>query len=117
MRRLLVLLSMALISLIVPPPASADNNFVLISETSHRGLDGVFLNDELATALKPEERLGNLVYTSPKSGRSWIIDIALVDEVIAMSNGYEVAKPLDKTKRIQNAKRYLVLEIRLQKLG
>ena len=99
MRRLLVLLSMALILLIVPAPANADNNFVLLSEPSHRGLDNVFFNDELATALKPEGRLGNLVYASPKSGRSWIIDIALVDEVIAMSNGYEVAKPLDKTKK------------------
>ena len=99
MRRLLVLLPMALILLIVPAPANAENNYVLLSEPSHRGLDNVFFNDELATALKPEGRLGNLVYASPKSGRSWIIDIALVDEVIAMSNGYEVAKPLDKTKK------------------
>ena len=100
MKRILTSISLALVALMVAPPVSATpSSYVLISEPSHRGLDGVFFNDELATALKPEERLGNLVYAGPKANRSWVIDIALVDEVIAMSNGYEVAQPLDKTKK------------------
>jgi len=104
MKRVLVSISIALITLLTTPPANAESSsFVLLSEPSHRGLDGVFFDDELATALKPQERLGALVYAGPKVSRSWIVDTALLDEVIAMIDGYEVAQPLDKSKK--NSKR------------
>lgn len=107
MKRLLFLVSLAFFALMVTPPVFAESsNVVLLSEPSHHGLDGVFFNDELTTALKPQGRLGKLVYVGPKFGRSWIIDVALIDEVIAMSDGYKVAQPLDKSKK--NAKREIL---------
>jgi hypothetical protein len=63
---------------------------LLITEPTHRLLDGKFINDELAAKLLPSGELGKLVFSSANFGKSWIIDPATLAEIIAMSNGYGV---------------------------
>ncbi len=75
----------------LPQSASAAIRTVELVERPHQLLDGRFIDDELATLLSPEGRLGSLVYTPIITETRWIIDAALLDEVADMADGYELA--------------------------
>ncbi len=68
---------------------------VELIERPHQLLDGRFIDDDLATLLTPEGRLGSLVYTPTVAESRWIIDAALLDEVADMADGYELANEED----------------------
>jgi hypothetical protein len=91
MKRLGVILALLTISLIVlpaMPTASAAVSTIVLSEPTHRQLDGKFVDDDLAASLLPTGRLGNLVFGSLPTKRSWQIDAELIEEVTSMASGY-----------------------------
>ena len=89
MKKIWVLIAALLIPLTLSPAASAVQE-VVISEPTHRLSDGVFFDDLLAIKLSPTGSLGILVYSNSKSVRTWLIDPATIEEILAMSNGYGV---------------------------
>jgi len=76
-------------SVFITPNAQAVQE-IIISETTHRLSDGVFVDDELALKLAPNGELGLLVYTLSRNLRSWQVDPATISEIVAMSNGYGI---------------------------
>ena len=89
---MLLLLS---IGIYLPQSASAVIRTVELVERPHQLLDGRFIDDELATLLSPDGRLGSLVYTPTVVKTRWFIDAALLDEVADMADGYELANKED----------------------
>jgi hypothetical protein len=69
---------------------TAANSTITLFEPTHRVLDGRFIDDDLATLLDFNGRLGSLIFQPPRGQRIWLIDAALVEEVIAMSRGYSL---------------------------
>lgn len=78
-----------------PQSAVAAVRNIELVEKPHQLLDGKFIDDELATLLSPEGRLGSLVYTPAVTRTRWFIDAALLDEVADMADGYELANKKD----------------------
>ena len=92
MKKFLVFtLLLLFLGIYLPQSASAAIRTVELVERPHQLLDGRFIDDELATLLSPEGRLGSLVYTPIITETRWIIDAALLDEVADMADGYELA--------------------------
>ena len=79
----------------LPQSAVAAVRSIELIERPHQLLDGRFIDDELATLLTPEGRLGSLVYTPAVTQSRWFIDAALLDEVADMADGYELANEED----------------------
>jgi hypothetical protein len=77
-----------LIALIAPlPQASAATPVIRVIDIPHRNFDGTFRDNELATTLTPNGRLGKALFTS-NAAATWVIDAYLVDEVKDMADGY-----------------------------
>ena len=90
MKKLIALLIMFLVVLPLSP-AQAANSIVRITSMAHQTFTGEFRNDDLVQKLTPSGSLGELIYTPQVNNKTWVIDAALVDEVIAMSGGYLLA--------------------------
>ncbi len=90
MKRLVALLTMILIVLPLSP-AKAAGSIVRITSMAHQTFTGEFRNDDLAQELTPSGALGLLVYTPLSNNKTWVIDAALIDEVIAMTGDYTLA--------------------------
>ncbi len=89
MKRLFLIL---LFSVIASPPANAINESVIrITGTQYQNFNGEFRNNSLLQDLTPSGRLGQLVFSPIRSGLTWVIDPALVDEVIAMTGEYKIS--------------------------
>jgi hypothetical protein len=72
-------------------PAKAADSIVRITSMAHQTFTGEFRNDDLAQELTPSGALGLLVYTPRSNNKIWVIDAALIDEVIAMTGDYTLA--------------------------
>ena len=72
-------------------PATADITIVRITSGLHQNFTGDFRNDDLAQELTPSGKLGQLVFVPKNMSRIWVIDPALIDEVVAMSGSYKLA--------------------------
>jgi hypothetical protein len=72
-------------------PAQAANSIVRITSMAHQTFTGEFRNDDLVQELTPSGALGVLIYTPRVNNKTWVIDAALVDEVIAMTGDYKLA--------------------------
>lgn len=90
MKKLVLLLTMLLVVLPLSP-AKAAESVVRITSKAHQTFTGEFRNDNLAQELTPSGALGQLVYTPRSNNKTWVIDAALIDEVIAMSGDYILA--------------------------
>ncbi|MFM9150716.1 MAG: DUF6049 family protein [Candidatus Planktophila sp.] len=90
-----ILPTLILISFALPSSAQAIGQKIELVERPHQLLDGKFIDDELATLLAPEGRLGSLVYTPNIAKTHWYIDAALIDEVIDMADGYDLVSKED----------------------
>jgi hypothetical protein len=71
-------------------PASAATPVIRITDRPHTGIDGKFLDNELAISLLPDGKLGKLVSSFSNAPKTWVIDSALVAEVTDMADGYSV---------------------------
>ena len=90
MKKLIALLVMLLV-LLPLSPATAAGSIVRITSMAHQTFTGEFRNDDLAQELTPSGALGQLVYTPRSNNKTWVIDAALIDEVIAMTGDYTLA--------------------------
>ncbi|CAN2229955.1 hypothetical protein MCEMRE191_01452 [Candidatus Nanopelagicaceae bacterium] len=90
MKRFIAFL-VALLVVLPLSPATAADRVVRITSFAHQTFSGEFRNDDLAQELTPSGRLGTLVFTPKVSNTTWVIDAALVDEVIAMTGDYKLA--------------------------
>ena len=90
MKKLVALLIVLLVVLPLSPARGADS-IVRITSMAHQTFTGEFRNDDLAQELTPSGVLGQLVYTPRTNNKTWVIDAALVDEVIAMTGDYKLA--------------------------
>ena len=90
MIKVLTFLITILVSNVFIAPSAQAAQEIIISETTHRLSDGVFVDDELALKLAPNGELGLLVYTLSRNLRSWQVDPATISEIVAMSNGYGI---------------------------
>lgn len=77
--------------LLMMPQASAANTVIRITGPIHQTFTGEFRNDDLAQSLTPSGDLGLRVFQPIAKNRTWVIDAALIDEVIAMSGEYTLA--------------------------
>jgi len=73
------------------PQATAANTVIRITGPIHQTFTGEFRNDDLAQSLTPSGDLGLKVFQPIAKNRTWVIDAALIDEVIAMSGEYTLA--------------------------
>jgi len=70
---------------IFPTVSQAAEKKIILLDAPHSDLLGISLNKELSASLLPTGRLGQLVYTPVPTPRTWLIDAALIDEVMAMA--------------------------------
>lgn len=88
MKRVLIF---AFVLLFITPFQSAHaTSQVIISEPTHRLINGKFLNDSLSAKLMPNGALGSLIFQNTNLSRNWLVDPATIEEITAMSNGYGV---------------------------
>lgn len=90
MKKLALALITTLISLIMPQ-ATAANSVVRITAPIHQTYSGEFRNDNLVEKLTPSGQLGQLVFRPIEKNRTWVIDPALVDEILTMTTTYKLA--------------------------
>ena len=90
MKKLIIFIALFLIVLPLSPAQAADS-IVRITSMAHQTFTGEFRNDDLAQELTPSGELGLLVYTPRVNNKTWVIDPALIDEIIAMSGDYTLA--------------------------
>ena len=91
MKKILTFFFSTVLILIPLHLASAEGQVVQITSSPHQDFSGVFQNDNLSQELTPSGRLGLLVFVPLASQKTWLIDPALIDEVVAMSNSYSLA--------------------------
>jgi len=73
------------------PNAFAASTIIKITSTVHQNFTGEFRNDVLSEELLPGGKLGRLIFGPINKSRTWVIDAALIDEVIAMTGEYKLA--------------------------
>lgn len=77
--------------LLMLPQASAANTVIRITAPIHQTYSGEFRNDDLVEKLTPSGQLGQLIFRPVEKYRTWVIDPALVDEILAMTTTYKLA--------------------------
>lgn len=77
--------------LMMMPQATAANQVIRITAPLYQTFSGEFRNDGLAQLLTPSGELGLKVFQPVAKNRTWVIDAALIDQVIVMSNDYTLA--------------------------
>jgi hypothetical protein len=87
----LALLVISTFLLLMMPQTSAANTVIRITGPIHQTFTGEFRNDDLAQSLTPSGDLGLKVFQPIAKNRTWVIDAALIDEVILMSGEYTLA--------------------------
>lgn len=80
-------LLLAIFTLFTISPATAATPVIRIVDIPHTNFDGTFRDNELVGELSPDGQLGKAVFAKNRSA-TWVIDAALIDEIIDMSDGY-----------------------------
>jgi hypothetical protein len=87
MKKLVALFSALFLSFISLPTATADTPVIRIVDVPHRNFDGTFRDNELLNSLSPSGKLGKALFENNGTS-TWVIDAALIDEVLDMADGY-----------------------------
>ena len=69
---------------ISPAMGQSPDSKIILLDAPHSDLLGVSLNQELSASLLPDGRLGQLIFSPASKPRIWLIDAALIDEVVAL---------------------------------
>lgn len=101
MKKLIALITIFFSLLLVTPANASEPNLVIITEPSHRQLDGKFIDDSLSDLISYNGRLGQLVYAPPRVYRAWYIDAQLVDDISAMADGYKLVTGKDGVGKME----------------
>ena len=78
MKRLVLIFAFLLLPVI---PAHA-NTTITLAEPMHRVADGIFIDDDLASAITPQGRLGRALFDRTSAVRSYVIDMATIEEIV-----------------------------------
>ena len=81
--------------MLMMPQAVAANQIIRITAPLYQTFTGEFRNDGLAQLLTPSGELGLKVFQPVAKNRTWVIDAALIDQVIVMSNNYTLATEVE----------------------
>lgn len=84
MRRLFAVLLLLLVPIV---PVQADSTMTL-TEPTNRSVTGKFINDELASSITPRGRLGKLLFERSGSVNTFVVDVALLEEIQDLADGY-----------------------------
>lgn len=87
MKKIVATLFAFSILVIALPVAEAATPVVRVVDIPHRNFDGTFRDNELATTLTPDGRLGKALFTANTTA-TWVIDAHLIDEILDMADGY-----------------------------
>jgi hypothetical protein len=91
MRRLLLFVIIIFSFQIVVAPAKAiDSKIIRVVTEPNRNFSGFFYNDDLASRLAPTGDLGKIVYAPVLAPRTWVVDLAFIDDVLAMTSEYKI---------------------------
>ena len=82
------LLLLTLTFFLVTPPVQAATPVVRITDIPHTDFQGNFRDNKLALSLTPDGELGKAL-SRASTTTTWVIDAALLDEIIDMSDGYQ----------------------------
>lgn len=74
----------------VLPAHAVDTKVIRLVTEPNRNFSGYFYSDELATRLAPNGDLGKLVFYPANRPRVWIVDVAFIDDVLAMKDKYQI---------------------------
>ena len=100
MRRFLtVLLTLPLFAASLITPATADTS-IAITEPTHRAVDGTYLDNELANSIAPGGRLGRILFDRTSSATSYLIDIATLEEIQDLVDGYSYLDAAGETVEV-----------------
>ena len=90
MKRTISLIVSLLIAFLFPitTPAQAAT-LITLSDVSHRDANGVFIDSSLVEEILPKGRLGKLLFERPAGIKIWVIDIALIEEIADLADGYK----------------------------
>ena len=109
MKRLILLLAL----LIVPVMPAEANTTITIAEPVHRNADGIFINDDLASAITPQGRLGETLFNRSSAVRSFVIDMATIEEIQDLADGYSF---IDESGEIVEIPEFVIADIWLNTL-
>ena len=72
------------------PAQAVESQVIRLVTEPNRNYSGFFYNDDLATRLAPTGDFGKLVFSPPNRPRTWVVDTAFIDDVIAMKDEYKI---------------------------
>ena len=87
MKKIIIALTAALIGFTFLTPVEAATPVIRVVDVPHRNFDGTFRDNDLASTLTPDGRLGKTVFKT-NSSATWVIDAYLIDEIQDMTDGY-----------------------------
>jgi hypothetical protein len=72
------------------PTQAVESQVIRLVTEPNRNYSGFFYNDDLATRLTPNGDFGKLVFSPANRPRTWVVDTAFIDDVIAMKDEYKI---------------------------
>jgi hypothetical protein len=72
------------------PAQAVESQVIRLVTEPNRNYSGFFYNDDLATRLTPTGDFGKLVFSPANRPRTWVVDTAFIDDVIAMKDEYKI---------------------------
>jgi hypothetical protein len=93
-------------------PAQA-NTTITLTEPMHRSADGIFINDDLASAITPQGRLGKTLFDRTSAVKSYVIDMATIEEIQDLADGYSF---IDESGEIVEIPEFVIADIWLNTL-
>ena len=72
------------------PAQAVESQVIRLVTEPNRNYSGFFYNDDLATRLTPSGDFGKLVFSPANRPRTWVVDTAFIDDVIAMKDEYKI---------------------------
>jgi hypothetical protein len=109
MKRLILVLAL----LLVPVMPAEANTTITLTEPMHRSADGIFINDDLASAITPQGRLGKTLFDRTSAVRSYVIDMATIEEIQDLADGYSF---IDESGEIVEIPEFVIADIWLNTL-
>lgn len=109
MKRFVLILALVLI----PTHQVSANTTITIAEPSTRNAQGIFISDDLASAITPEGRLGKLLFERSSTIQNYVIDMGTVEEIQDLADGYSF---LDEAGEVIEIPEYVIADIWLNTL-
>ena len=86
--------------LLIPVHPVSANTTITIAEPPTRNAQGIFINDDLASSITPEGRLGKLLFERNSTIQSYVIDMGTIEEIQDLADGYSFIDEVGETVEI-----------------